>query len=51
MNKLLLSIAIFFFFAIYSSAQNDFAHQQKFFIDNNVPVKMIATPDLEALHL
>ena len=51
MNKLLLSIAIFFFFAIYSSAKNDFAHQQKFFIDNNVPVKMIATPDLEALHL
>lgn len=51
MNKILLSLAILFFFAIYSSAQNDFAHQQKFVIDNNVPVKMIAAPDLEALHL
>jgi len=51
MKKLLLSFAILFFFAIYSTAQNDFVPRQKFVLDNNVPVKMIAAPDLEALHL
>ena len=51
MKKLLLSFAILFFFATYSTAQNDFVPRQKFVLDNNVPVKMIAAPDLEALHL
>jgi hypothetical protein len=51
MKKLLLSFAILFFFATYSTAQNDFVLRQKFVLDNNVPVKMIAAPDLEALHL
>jgi hypothetical protein len=51
MKKLLLSFAILFFFANFLSAQNDFVHRQKFVLDNNVPVKMIAAPDLEALHL
>jgi len=51
MKKLLLSFAILFFFANFLSAQNDFVHRQKFILDNNVPVKMIAAPDLEALHL
>ena len=51
MKKLLLSFAILFFFAIFLTAQNDFVLRQKFVLDNNVPVKMIAAPDLEALHL
>ena len=51
MKKLLLSFAILFFLANFLSAQNDFVHRQKFVLDNNVPVKMIAAPDLEALHL
>ena len=51
MNKLLLSFAILFFSANFLSAQNDFVPAQKFVLDNNVPVKMIAAPDLEALHL
>ena len=51
MKKLLLSFAILFFFAISATAQNDFVHRQKFVLDNNVPVKLIAAPDLEALHL
>jgi hypothetical protein len=51
MKKLLLSFAILFFFATYSTAQNDFVLRQKFVLDNNVPVKIIAAPDLEALHL
>jgi hypothetical protein len=51
MNKLLLSFVILFFFTVSSSAQNDFVPAQKFVLDNNVPVKMIAAPDLEALHL
>ena len=51
MNKLLLSFAILFFFATYSTAQNDFVLRQKFVLDNNVPVKIIAAPNLEALHL
>ena len=51
MNKLLLSFVILFFFTVSSTAQNDFVPAQKFVLDNNVPVKMIAAPDLEALHL
>lgn len=51
MKKLLLFFAILFFFATYLPAQNDFVPRQKFVLDNNVPVKMIAAPDLEALHL
>jgi hypothetical protein len=51
MKKLLLSFAILFFFAISATAQNDFVHRQKFVLDNNVPVKLIAAPDLEAIHL
>ena len=51
MKKLLLSFTILFFFAISSTAQIDFVLRQKFVLDNNVPVKMIAAPDLEALHL
>jgi len=51
MKKLLLSFAILFFSANFLSAQNDFLHRQKFVLDNNVPVKIIAAPDLEALHL
>lgn len=51
MKKLLLSFVILFFFVISSTAQNDFVPLQKFVLDNNVPVKMIAAPDLEALHL
>jgi hypothetical protein len=51
MNKLLLSFAILFFSANFLSAQNDFVHRQKFVLDNNVPVKIIAAPNLEALHL
>ena len=51
MKKLLLSFAILFFLANFLSAQNDFVHRQKFVLDNNVPVKLIAAPDLEALHL
>jgi hypothetical protein len=51
MKKLLLSFVILLFFVISSTAQNDFVLRQKFVFDNNVPVKMIAAPDLEALHL
>jgi hypothetical protein len=51
MKKLLLSFTILFFFAISSTAQIDFVLRQKFVLDNNVPVKMIAAPDLEALNL
>jgi hypothetical protein len=51
MKKLLLSFAILFFFAIFLTAQNDFVLRQKFVLDNNVPVKIITAPDLEALHL
>ncbi|NBW30803.1 MAG: T9SS C-terminal target domain-containing protein [Flavobacteriales bacterium] len=51
MKKLLLSFAILFFSANFLSAQNDFVLRQKFVLDNNVPVKIIAAPDLEALHL
>ena len=51
MNKLLLSFVILFFFTVSSTAQNDFVPAQKFVLDNNVPVEMIAAPDLEALHL
>ncbi len=51
MKKLLLSFAILFFSANFLFAQNDFVLRQKFVLDNNVPVKLIAAPDLEALHL